>query len=64
LFAYGLPSKVEHDVTLLDVGGRDSERSKRIKKKNATITFWAYTGLILIGLGFLFQLLAVFFKTV
>ncbi|HEV7330044.1 MAG TPA: hypothetical protein VGN63_03305 [Flavisolibacter sp.] len=64
LFQFGLPSKVELDVRFLNVGNPNSENSKRIKRKNKRIHFWAFTGLTLIGIGFLLQLAGVFFKTV
>ena len=63
LFWFGLPSKVELDVTLLNVRNPNSENSKRIERKNKRIHFWAFTGLTLIGIGFLLQLAGVFLKT-
>lgn len=52
------------DVTLLDVGDHDSEKSRLIERHNRKIEFWAYFGLTLVGIGFLLQLAGVLFKTI
>ncbi len=57
LFRYGLPSKYKEDSEGIVLGETDIE--KRIREKNNfKIKAFAYLGLSLIFLGFLFQFLS------
>lgn len=61
LFKFGLPSKIidSNQILSIQIRTKDEQEAeeKRVNRHNKKVTFWAYCGLSLILLGFIFQLI-------
>ncbi|MEO8569183.1 MAG: hypothetical protein ABI419_08605 [Ginsengibacter sp.] len=62
LFIYGLPSRIadQHEGDMLRVGPLQREQIEKKRKADKKINSYAYVGLALIGVGFIFQFIGTF----
>lgn len=63
LFKYGLPSPIKLESEGLEAESYKDDELEDIRTENRKIRRRAYTGLLLVAIGFAFQLTGVFLKT-